>query len=67
MEHPLRRYRRDAGLTLEALSARLGISKASLSRVETGRQTPSLALLQRITAATDGAVTANDFYRQDAA
>ncbi|MFI6019264.1 helix-turn-helix domain-containing protein [Streptomyces sp. NPDC051287] len=41
----LRRLRRDRGLTLEALSARTGISVSTLSRLEAGKRSPSLDLL----------------------
>ncbi|MFD5887485.1 helix-turn-helix domain-containing protein [Streptomyces sp. NPDC060334] len=41
----LRDLRRRAGLTLEAAAARARLSPAHLSRLETGRRTPSLPLL----------------------
>ncbi|MFQ3561466.1 XRE family transcriptional regulator [Streptomyces gramineus] len=41
----LRGLRRDRGLTLEALAARTGISVSTLSRLESGRRSPSLDLL----------------------
>ena len=42
--------RRDAGLTLRALSAATGSTPASLSRYELGRQMPRLDTLRRIVA-----------------
>ncbi|MCC3774121.1 helix-turn-helix domain-containing protein [Streptomyces sp. UNOB3_S3] len=41
----LRALRRRSGLTLEAAAARVGLSPAHLSRLETGRRTPSLPML----------------------
>ncbi|MEV4441989.1 XRE family transcriptional regulator [Streptomyces sp. NPDC049577] len=41
----LREHRRGSGLTLEAAAARVGLSPAHLSRLETGRRTPSLPML----------------------
>ncbi|WP_344963347.1 XRE family transcriptional regulator [Streptomyces thioluteus] len=41
----LRALRMRSGLTLEAAAARAGLSPAHLSRLETGRRTPSLPML----------------------
>jgi transcriptional regulator with XRE-family HTH domain len=41
----LRRVRTERGLTLAALAARTGISKSTLSRLESGQRKPSLELL----------------------
>lgn len=41
----LREHRARTGLTLEAAAARLGLSPAHLSRLETGRRHPSLPVL----------------------
>ncbi|MFI9719834.1 helix-turn-helix domain-containing protein [Streptomyces sp. NPDC052396] len=41
----LRALRSRSGLTLEAAAARIGLSPAHLSRLETGRRTPSLPML----------------------
>ncbi|MEV5508283.1 helix-turn-helix domain-containing protein [Streptomyces orinoci] len=41
----LRSLRSRSGLTLEAAAARIGLSPAHLSRLETGRRTPSLPML----------------------
>ncbi len=65
MDHPLRRYRASHGITIEALAASLDTSKATVSRLETGRQSPSMDLLRRIHTATGGEVTANDFLHPD--
>ncbi|MEU7134294.1 XRE family transcriptional regulator [Streptomyces sp. NPDC046261] len=41
----LRALRKRGGLTLEAAAARVGLSPAHLSRLETGQRTPSLPML----------------------
>lgn len=53
--------RRDAGLTLRALSAATGSTPASLSRYELGRQMPRLDTLHRIVAGLG--LTMPDLYR----
>lgn len=58
-EHPLRHYRRLHGFSLEVFAKRVGTSKATLCRIETGTNGPSHALLQRLIEATEGAVTAD--------
>ncbi|GHG46809.1 DNA-binding protein [Streptomyces griseocarneus] len=45
MAPQLRALRRRSGLTLEAAAALAGLSPAHLSRLETGRRTPSLPML----------------------
>lgn len=41
----LREHRRDAGLSLAAVAALLGVSISTVSRLETGHRTPTLDLL----------------------
>lgn len=60
--HPLRSYREQAGLSLDELAALVETSKASLSRIETRAQTPSLGLVERIVKASGGLLSANDFF-----
>lgn len=60
-EHPLRLYRERSGLSLEELANACGSTRATLSRVETGKQNPSLDLIERIREATGGAIRADDF------
>ncbi len=43
-QHPLRRYRKTQGLSLEDLARRLRVSAATVSRLETGKQGASLGL-----------------------
>lgn len=59
--HPLRSYREQAGISLDDLALLVGASKASLSRIETRLQVPSLGLVERIVGVSKGALTANDF------
>lgn len=47
-EHPIREYRARAGISLDALAKRVGTSKATLSRVEAGKQPVSQKLLPKI-------------------
>jgi transcriptional regulator with XRE-family HTH domain len=61
IEHALTRYRKARGLTIDALAAKIGTSKATISRLEGGLQDPSFALVRRIIAETDGEVSADDF------
>lgn len=61
MTHPLRRYRQEAGLTLAELAERAGLTKGTLSRIETGVQYPSFPAMVRIMEATGGALKADDF------
>lgn len=59
--HPLKTYRERCGITLYELAELVGSTKASLSRVENGKQTPSLDLIGKLKEATGGALTADDF------
>ncbi|MEU7104061.1 XRE family transcriptional regulator [Streptomyces sp. NPDC046215] len=54
----LRDLRKRSGLTLEAAAGRVGLSPAHLSRLETGRRTPSLPML--LTLARTYATTVSD-------
>lgn len=51
---------------MDALAALVGTSKASLSRIETRDQIPSLGLVKRIVGVSEGELSANDFV-EDAA
>lgn len=59
--HPLRSYRVKAGLSLEELAKSVGVSKASLSRIEKRKQAPSLGLVEKLIGACDGKISASDF------
>ena len=48
----LRESRVKLGMTLDALAGAVGVSKASMSRIETGRQQPSLEAVRKLAAVT---------------
>lgn len=60
-EHPIRAYRKANGLQLNKFAERIGISGASLSRIERGEQDPPLSLALRIREETGGAISIDDF------
>lgn len=59
--HPLRSYRHKQELALEVLAERVGVTRQSLSRIELGKQNPSLDLIDKLVKATGGRVKAEDF------
>jgi len=59
--HPLRAYRERSGISLAKLADLVGTTRQSLFRIEGGSQNPTLEMMAKITAATNGEVTANDF------
>jgi transcriptional regulator with XRE-family HTH domain len=61
MVHRLRIFRHQNHLSLAAVAASVGVSKATIGRIEQGLQTPSLELMFRLVNETNGAVTPNDF------
>lgn len=61
MEHPLRTYRKSAGISLQRLADQVGVTKSCLSKIETGAATPSISLAARIADATSARVTVADF------
>jgi transcriptional regulator with XRE-family HTH domain len=61
MVHRLRIYRQQNKLSLAAVAAAVGVTKATIGRIEQGLQTPSLELMFRLVNETNGAVTPNDF------
>lgn len=50
------------GMTLAAFAAKSGLSVPTVSRLRRGLNRPDWKTLDAINAATDGQVTANDFY-----
>jgi DNA-binding XRE family transcriptional regulator len=62
-EHAMRRYRKEKGLPLDALAKAVNVSRGTISKIETGRALPSVGLIRRLIAATDGALSADDFVR----
>jgi transcriptional regulator with XRE-family HTH domain len=57
--HPFRIYRQTRELTVERAAEELGVSKATVSRIENGKQELSADLIRRIHDWSGGAVTAN--------
>ena len=61
LDNPLRAYRRARGIPIEKMAEKLGLSSASLSRIERGEQWPSTrGFFERLREATDGEVKADD-------
>lgn len=60
--HPLKRWRRENNLTLEALGQQIGVTRSSLSHYETGARIPRPQIMEKIREATGGAVRPADFY-----
>lgn len=54
-------YLKANGIKNAAFALQVGASEATISRLRSGKQTPSYPLLSRIAEATNGAVTPNDF------
>lgn len=54
-------YLKDNGISNAAFAKKVGASEATISRLRSGKQTPSFPLVARIAAETDGSVTPNDF------
>lgn len=52
MSHPLRSYREERKEGLAAFSARVGISKATLSRLENRKQNPRREMVAKLIEAT---------------
>ena len=63
MEHPLTKYRRDNGLTQEALGALIGASKGMVSKWEAGAVIPRPAFIAKIEAVTGEVVSASQIVR----
>lgn len=61
MVHRLRIFRQQEKLSAAALAGTVGATKASICRIEQGKQTPSLDLMFRLVEATKGFLTADDF------
>ncbi len=62
MEHPLRQFRKAVPMSLDDLARRLGVSAATISRIENGKQGVSLALAVRIERITGGSITPTDLF-----
>lgn len=69
--NPLRAYRKARKLRIDQMAKRLGVSSASLSRIERGEQWPSTReFFEKLLSATEGEVKADDlvgFHAENAA
>ena len=54
-----------SGLSISKFAEMVGVSQASMGRYASGKRVPRPAILRRITAASDGAVQANDFFEAE--
>ena len=57
----LRKYRTDHGLSQTDFGKSVGVKKATISRIEKGKRSPSLALVSRIVEVAKGELSADDF------
>jgi transcriptional regulator with XRE-family HTH domain len=64
--HPLRRWLFENQETAAAFAKRAGLSPGSLSEMLQGKRRPHLDTLDKITAATNGEITAAHFQREAA-
>jgi transcriptional regulator with XRE-family HTH domain len=67
MEHALTKFRRKHRLSVRDLAREVGVSAATVSRIETGKQNPSMALLVKLVEASKGKLKADDFLPKQAA
>jgi DNA-binding XRE family transcriptional regulator len=51
-DHPLCRYRGQRKISLKNLAAKVGTTHATLSRLESGKQTPRVGLVRRLSSVT---------------
>lgn len=49
-------------ITKQAFAERIGVAPSTITRLLTGKHVPDRATMNAIIAATDGAVTPNDFF-----
>lgn len=61
-DHPLRRWRKSKGLTLEECAKRVGTSRQVWSDWERARRLPNRTFMPKVRALTGGQVTADDFF-----
>lgn len=62
----LSEYLTQNSLSIAAFAARLGVNKSAVSRWATGARLPRRDMMNRINDATEGEVTANDFFESTA-
>lgn len=60
----LRSYLSSRGISEAAFGAQIGVSQAAVNRYVRRSRIPTPPIMAKIVEATDGQVTANDFYAQ---
>lgn len=60
-KHPLAEWRRANDLSQGEFAIRVGVTKWTISMIEGRKRQPSLDLVKRVVAETNGAVRADDF------
>jgi transcriptional regulator with XRE-family HTH domain len=65
--HPLKAFRTARKITIDDVVKETGLSKASISRIERGKQLPSSGSLKRLCQFTGGLLRPNDFFDVDRA
>lgn len=61
--HPLKRWLFEREETVNAFAGRIGASSGYLSEILAGKKRPTLAFIDKVSAATGGEITATDFQR----
>lgn len=59
--HPLRRYRQDNQISLDGMAEMLGVSSATVSRIENYKQSPNWGLVAQLKKISKGKLVADDF------
>lgn len=63
----LDKFIRISGMTEVQIAEKSGVSQSTISRIRNGKVNPTFDLLRRISAATDGAFTPNDYQPREPA
>lgn len=63
--HPLKAYRKARKLRMADVVAATKLSKATISRIESGKQQPSADSLRRLCQFSGGLLRPNDFFNVD--
>lgn len=61
--HPLKQWREDRGTSADDFGTTIGTTRQAVHRYEAGK-VPSPPVMAKIIAATDGEVTADDWFRE---
>jgi transcriptional regulator with XRE-family HTH domain len=60
-QHPLAKFSSENNISIAAIAEKAGVSRMTIYRLMKGEQNATIDLLTRVSAATGGKVTANDF------